>query len=227
MRAVAVSLDVTRTLLHAPRLGEIYAGTLARHGVTIAPEAVRRTMPVVWRELAREAPAARDRFGAHPGGARGFWHELIVRICELAGAAPPPAAATAELFARFAEPAAWRLFPEVPETLAALAAAGVRLAVVSNWDERLPLLLDRLGLAPRFRAIVTSAAVGWEKPHPAIFARAVAALGVAPEEVVHVGDDRREDVAGARAAGLQALHLDRGGEGDLASLAELPGWLGI
>lgn len=40
MRAVAVSLDVTRTLLHAPRLGEIYAGTLARHGVTIAPEAV-------------------------------------------------------------------------------------------------------------------------------------------------------------------------------------------
>nr|HPK66959.1 hypothetical protein [Thermoanaerobaculia bacterium] len=79
MRAVAVSLDVTRTLLHAPRLGEIYAGTLARHGVTIAPEAVRRTMPVVWRELAREAPVARDRFGTHPGGARGFWHELIVR----------------------------------------------------------------------------------------------------------------------------------------------------
>jgi len=67
--------------------------------------------------------------------------------------------------------------------------------------------------------------VGWEKPHPEIFARAVAAFGLTPGEVVHVGDHRREDVEGARAAGLQALHLDRAGGGDLASLAELPGWL--
>jgi len=225
MRAVAVTLDVTHTLVDAPRLGEIYAEVLARHGIALPPDVVRRAVPMVWQELGREVPRARDRFGAHPEGARGFWREFLARVCELAGTEPPARTAAAELFDRFAEPETWRLFPEVPETLAALAEKGVRLAVVSNWDERLPLLLGRLGLASRFAAIVTSSEVGWEKPHPEIFARAVTALGVTPAEVVHVGDHRREDVEGARAAGLQALHLDRAGGGDLASLAELPGWL--
>ena len=110
----------------------------------------------------------------------------------------------------------------MPAALDRLAARGVALAVVSNWDERLPRLLAALGLAERFAAIVVSAEVGVEKPHRRIFEIAAERLGVAPGRIVHVGDRRLEDVEGAEAAGLRALWLDRGGGGDLADLAALP-----
>lgn len=222
----AVTLDVTHTLIECPRLGEIYAEVLGRHGVEVDAEAVRYTIPTVWKELSCSAPVPFDRFESHPEGARGWWRRFIERTCERLETERPSRFAAAELFDRFAQPESWRVFPEVPATLAALATRGFRLAVVSNWDRRLPLLLERLGLADRFAAIVVSSAVGREKPDPAIFRAALAALGVAPEEALHVGDHLREDVEGARAIGMRALHLDRSGrEGDLLDLDGILPWL--
>jgi len=170
---------------------------------------------------AGEAPA-RDRFAAHPGGARGFWRDVVDRVTDLAGVERVSPFAVAELFEHFARAEAWRVYPEVPAALDRLAARGLALAVVSNWDERLPRLLAALGFAERFAAIVVSAEVGVEKPHRRIFEIAAERLGVAPDRIVHVGDRRLEDVEGAEAAGLRALWLDRGGGGDLADLAALP-----
>ena len=60
--------------------------------------------------------------------------------------------------------------------------------------------------------MVDSAVVGVAKPDPAIFGIALAALGVpASERVLYVGDSLRYDVTGARAAGLQPVHLDPNG----------------
>ena len=134
----------------------------------------------------------------------------------------PSRFAKSELYDRFARAEAWEIYPEVPRVLDQLAASGVRLAVVSNWDERLPELLDDLGLAASFEAIVYSAAVGAEKPHPAIFQRALELLGEPPSLALHVGDRRRQDVEGAQAVGMLALHLDRHqGQGDLEDLSGL------
>ena len=226
MKLTAITLDVTHTLLECPCLGEIYAEVLERHGVHVEAAAVRRTIPVVWRELSCAAPLPFDRFASHPDGPQGWWRRFIERTCELLDAERPSRFAAVELFDRFARPESWRVFPEVPATLAELRRRGFRLAVVSNWDTRLPLLLARLGLAESFEAIVVSAAVGREKPDRVIFDTALAALGVAAEAALHVGDHPLEDVEGARAAGMQALHLDRsGGGGDLADLAGLVPWL--
>ena len=109
------------------------------------------------------------------------------------------------------------------EALDALRAAGVRLAVASNFDPRLPRLLAESGLAPRLDAIVHSAEVGVEKPHPALFEELLGKLDLPASAVVHVGDSRRDDVEGALAVGMRALWLTRGSpRGDLASLRELP-----
>lgn len=218
----AVTLDATGTLFTPRDAGATYARVLGRHGVGLDAAAADRLLPEVWRELACSARPERDRFAAHPDGAKGFWRDVVERVCLLAGSAPPPPFAVAELFETFARAEAWRLYPEVEATLDALAARGLALAVVSNWDERLPRLLERLGLAPRFAAVVVSHLVGVEKPHPAIFAAALERLGVGATECVHVGDRRLEDVEGAQAAGLHALWLARAGGGDLRSLAELP-----
>ena len=221
----ALSFDFTRTLVHTPDPGGEYARVLARHGVELPAEELARLVPVVWRELACAARPDRDRFTAHPGGARGFWRRFVERVVELAGGPRPSPFAAAELYERFATAAPWVVYDDVRPALAGLAAAGYRLAVVSNWDERLPRLLAELGLASFFETIVVSAVVGVEKPHPGIFATLVERLALPPAAVVHVGDHALEDVEGARAAGLAALHLARDGGGDLSSLAELPGAL--
>jgi putative hydrolase of the HAD superfamily len=222
MHVVALTLDVTHTLLDCPRLGEIYAEVLARHGIEVDPTAVRATLPSVWEQLSCVAPVPTDRFVSHPGGPRGWWHRYLLRLCELLDAAPPSPFAAAELYDRFAQPDAWHVYPDVEPALATLAERGYRLAVVSNWDHRLPLVLARLGLARHFAAIVFSSLVGFEKPDRRIFERALGELGAPAAATLHIGDSAREDIEGAQAVGMQALLLDRRHRrGDLADLSEV------
>lgn len=105
----------------------------------------------------------------------------------------------------------FRVYPEVPEALARLRADGARLAIVSNWDVSLHDVLERTGLRPLVDAVVISAVEGVAKPDPAIFAAALQRLGVSAQHATHVGDSVEHDVAGARAAGLQAVLVVRDG----------------
>ncbi len=115
----------------------------------------------------------------------------------------------------------FRAFADAAPALAELRRRGLRLVCVSNWDYALPDVLDRVGLLPVLDAVVTSASVRARKPDPRVFEAGLAAAGCTGAEAVHVGDRADEDVAGARAAGIRALLLDRSGNGDIASLAEV------
>jgi putative hydrolase of the HAD superfamily len=103
-------------------------------------------------------------------------------------------------------------FADVRPALAAARAAGRRLLVVSNWDASLNEVLDRLGLSPMLDGVVTSAEFGERKPAPEIFEHALALAGVAADDAIHIGDSLAEDVAGARAAGVEAVLIKRDGE---------------
>ncbi|KAK9123283.1 hypothetical protein Sjap_012885 [Stephania japonica] len=110
-----------------------------------------------------------------------------------------------ELYHYYATDKAWRLCdPEAEGVFKALRKAGVKLAVVSNFDTRLRLVLRALNCDHWFDAIAVSAEVAAEKPNPTIFLKACELLGVKPEDAVHVGDDRRNDIWGARDAGCDA-----------------------
>lgn len=229
MHATAITFDVTGTLIHSPRLAEIYQEVLERHGISAPAADLARLVPLVWQEMACSAEMAADRFTAHPEGARGWWQRFVERIGEHLGGPVPSPFAAAELFARFGRAEAWEVYPEVPAVLADLHRRGFRLGVVSNWDSRLPGLLAALGLERHLDAVVYSAAVGVEKPHPRIFRAVCGELEVDPQEALHVGDRVREDVEGALAAGMEALLLVRrragaGGPpaGDLSDLTPLP-----
>lgn len=229
-RAVAaVSFDVTGTLLGLPRLGEVYAATFARHGLPAGATALDRMVREVWQELAIRTRLGEDRFSAHPEGPKGFWRELVRRVAVRLDLPEPSPFVSAELYERFSHGDAWEVYPEVVGALAALRDAGVRLAVVSNFDPRLPRLLDDLDLLDFFEVVVYSAEVGVEKPHPGIFARLLAALDLPPARVLHVGDSRREDVEGALGVGMQAAWLHRAtpSRGDLSTLLDLRARLGL
>lgn len=116
-----------------------------------------------------------------------------------------------DLYRDFGSAAVWRPFDDAVPALERLRARGLRLAVVSNWDRRLHGILEEGGLREWFDAVVVSSEVGWRKPHPGIFREALAALRVAPGEVLHVGDSVGDDLAGAAAMGIRAALIDRGG----------------
>jgi putative hydrolase of the HAD superfamily len=100
-----------------------------------------------------------------------------------------------------------RLAAGTREALDRLRAAGLRLGVVSNSDGRVEEALIAAGLRECFDVVLDSALVGVEKPDPTIFRAALGALGVVPVEALYVGDLYDVDVAGARAAGMEAALL--------------------
>jgi putative hydrolase of the HAD superfamily len=219
LNAVAITIDVTGTLIHCPDLAEVYSSVLERHGTLIPASRLETLIPTVWDEMECRVERGQDRFGEHEEGGPGWWNDYLRRICEYQELEHPGPFAAAELFDRFAHADVWEIYPDVLPALDRMAAMGLRLAVLSNWDRRLPLLLDRLGLSGRFEAIIFSGEVGFEQPNPAIFNAALEALGLRPSSVVHIGDRVIDDVEGAAAAGIRALLLDRAdNEGDVADL---------
>jgi putative hydrolase of the HAD superfamily len=101
------------------------------------------------------------------------------------------------------------------EALRQLAGGSHKLAIVSNADGTVEEQLRRgricqvgEGLGVPVLAIIDSTVVGVAKPAAEIFMHALEPLGVAPERAAYIGDTRRYDVAGARAAGLTPIHFD-------------------
>ena len=124
----------------------------------------------------------------------------------------------------------FRPYDDVEPALGALRARGLTLVVVSNWDCSLADWLGPAGVLEQVDAVVTSAEVGAAKPDPRPFLQGLALAGVAPDEAVHVGDSPENDVAGARAAGVRPLLVDRGLEAPvdlevIRSLGEVPALL--
>ncbi|KAL1813489.1 hypothetical protein DCAR_0625800 [Daucus carota subsp. sativus] len=110
-----------------------------------------------------------------------------------------------ELYNYYTTDKAWHLCdPNAEKVFKALRNAGVKIAVVSNFDTRLRPLLRALNCDDWFDAVAVSAEVAAEKPNPTIFLKACELLDVKPEDAVHVGDDRRNDIWGARDAGCDA-----------------------
>jgi putative hydrolase of the HAD superfamily len=194
-------LDAMGTLIGLrSTVGHTYAAMAAEHGIEVAAGAIDRAFPGVLRQ----APPL-----AFPGlegdsllqAERRWWGERIDAVLGAAGAG-------AALFDRFADPSLWHVYADVPAVLRRWHGAGLRLAVVSNFDRRLQPLLEGLGLADLFEAVVVSSRAGAAKPSPLPFQIALEAMDLPPSQVWHVGDSP-EDGAGARAAGVRCLLVRR------------------
>lgn len=100
----------------------------------------------------------------------------------------------------------WRkLLDGMPELCRDLARAGVPIAILTNSEGKARDLVQELNLDDAFQIVIDSGVVGVAKPDARIFAALVSAMGLAPGEILHVGDSLRADVLGARAAGLEAI----------------------
>ncbi|MEO8466866.1 MAG: HAD family hydrolase [Gammaproteobacteria bacterium] len=105
--------------------------------------------------------------------------------------------------------------PQAIAVLEQLRASGLKTAIVSNtpWGspaEQWRGELDRLGLLDRVDEVVFCVDVGWRKPSPQPFQRAMSLLRVSAARTVFVGDDVRWDVVGARRVGIEPILISNG-----------------
>jgi putative hydrolase of the HAD superfamily len=223
----AVLFDAVATLIRPwPSVGAVYARAAAPLGADCPARALEAAFPHAYRELFPQRFFGRSGLQTSEPRERRWWGRVVKRTFEQAGCAAPPPAAVAAGIEAFSRGAAWRPCAGAVATLKELRARGLKLALVSNYDGRLHRVVEELGLRRFFDAVLVSSEVGWAKPSPWIYAAALAALGVAAGEALMVGDRPQEDVAGAQAAGLQALLYDpRGrapGPGSIHHLRQIP-----
>ena len=187
----AVTLDAYGTLLTLrDPIGHLDRELRAR-GVALGRDEIERGFQAEAAYYVREKVAGRDEASLralHRGCARAFLDEVGVPL-------------DADDFAA-AFDYEYEIIPGAAETVAALAARGLALAVVANWDYSVHVQLRRHALTPYLAAVVVSAELGTAKPDPAPFHVALERLGVPPQRALHVGDDETDE-AGAAAAGLR------------------------
>jgi putative hydrolase of the HAD superfamily len=168
-------------------------------GVEVEAELLARSLEEVGRSWEDSWGAGRH---LHPREAA----ETLARALGVEGAAEE---LVAEAFLGAGRDAELELSPGIGSALEALAGRGVRLGIVCDVGftrgELLRGLLAEEGLLTHFSGWAFSDEVGHYKPSPQIFEAALAALGAAPEEAMHVGDLRRTDVAGAAALGMRTV----------------------
>jgi putative hydrolase of the HAD superfamily len=204
----AIFLDGAGTLIHLPKsVGHHYALVGKRVGLTLDHAAIDRAFTACWAQT----PARPAIEGPREEDDKGWWRELVDQVIDQV------APSTSELdrdaffevaYAHFAEAGVWELYPEVVEVLEALRPR-FDFAVVSNFDGRLRMIFEHLGVSQFFSHVFLSSELGADKPDPLIYHRALKLSRLAPNETLHAGDDPVRDWQGAEAAGLSIFRLER------------------
>ncbi|MFM8865531.1 MAG: HAD family hydrolase [Limnohabitans sp.] len=216
-RIKAITLDLDDTLWPVwptiRRAEAVLQDWLARH----APAAAVLSAQPDTRQAIRAEINARHADRAHDLSF--LRREAIRALLQAAGEPAELAEAAFEVF--FAERQRVQLFDDA---LPALAFWSARLPVVALSNGNADV--HRVGIGAHFHASVSARETGVAKPDVRIFEAAARAAGVAPREVLHVGDDAHLDGVGGLAAGMQVAWLNRDGQawshGDSRPHLEVP-----
>lgn len=202
-RLPALDVDGRTLRTTVPRLMPLLADVLPG----VPADALLHTLRAVSEEMARERVDHRE----HPSRER--FRRVLARLgCDHAGCAEAAAMLSRAHMRAIADAT---VFPAAHASLLADVARGHRVGVVSNFDDTATgyAILARHGILGVVETVVISEAVGMRKPHPALVREGLRGLGLAAHEALFVGDTVGEDLAAARAAGVDAVWIDARGEG--------------
>jgi len=204
----AIFFDAAGTLFHLPRgVGYHYALVGAEIGLKLDSRELDRAFNNAWNAMPQRAPIE----GPRENDDKDWWRQLVDLVLD------DVAASLGELdrdnffeiaYEHFAEAGVWELYPEVVEVLEKLSPR-FQLAVISNFDGRLRMILEQLDVSKFFKHVFLSSELGADKPDPETFRRALNLIHLEPNEVLHVGDDPERDWKAATTAGVSIFQLDR------------------
>jgi putative hydrolase of the HAD superfamily len=204
----AIFFDAAGTLFYLPRgVGYHYALVAGELGLKWESAQLDRAFNNAWNAMPPRAPID----GPRENDDKDWWRQLVDLV--LNEVAPSLNELDRDNFfeiayEHFAEAGVWELYPEVLEVLQNLSPR-FQLGVISNFDGRLRMILEQLGISKFFRHVFLSSELGADKPDPEIFRRALNSIRLEPNDVLHVGDDPDRDWNAATAAGLSIFQLDR------------------
>lgn len=211
-RPHAILFDAGNTLLEpVTDVPTVYWEETVRLGIEIPHTDLARHLRRAWESLVTRGRAEDSDHRSSEAHELELWHRFTRGV-----AAPFPdllarhEAWLASLVRRFEDPAAWRVIDGAHHLLEAVRNLGIKAALVSNWGSVLRTILGAHSLDRAFDAVIISAEVGYRKPHPEMFLRALNTLGATADRAWHVGDSWPEDVRGATDLGIRALWLHRG-----------------
>lgn len=206
-----VCFDATGTLIEMTEpVGEVYHRVALAHGVDLP----------AWRlgdaftRVLKQAPA-RGVEGSTPeercAGERAWWSERVRQTFQATDSTARfddfPAFARS-LFDAYRGAACWRLRDEVAPTLDALVRAGTPMAVVSNFDHRLPEILKALGIQSFFESTHLPFQDGQRKPERGCFEVIAERLAVPLAQLHYVGDDAPETLEAIARLGIHVISID-------------------
>ncbi len=212
-RLKVIFFDAAGTLFHVKgSVGEVYLEYAKKYGVE-GTESMRAALHAAFERAFGDAPspifAVNDPVELKRCE-RLWWFDVVHAVFYRVGMFEKFDDYFEEVFQAFDGARHWTLYPETQEVLKAVKGKGVEIGIISNFDTRLFNVLRGLGIADLFDTVTISSLVKAAKPAPHIFKVALAKHAVDPDEAVHVGDTVRDDVEGARQAGLVPVWLDRG-----------------
>lgn len=207
-RFKAIFFDAAGTLIYLPQtVGYHYSFVAERIGLQLDAGALDAAFAASWKET----PARPAIDGPREDDDNGWWRTLVDRVLDRVAPSLSELDRDAyfeAVYGHFAEAGVWDLYPEVSEVLDALHGR-FQLGVISNFDGRLRMIFEHLGVSKYFAHIFLSSELGADKPDPEIYRRALQRSGVRPNECVHVGDDPERDWKGATVAGLEVFRIER------------------
>ena len=219
-RIKVIFFDAAGTLFHVRgSVADIYLRHAEKFGVLRTPELLTSVKTAFARAFADAPPpvfAVSDPKEIKQCE-RLWWFDVVHNVWYRVGMFERFDEYFEDVFEAFGGPSYWTLYPETVGVLKGLKEQGYEIGIVSNFDSRLFNVLRGLGIADLFDTVTISSLAHAAKPAPRIFQAALDKHAMDPEDAVHVGDSRRDDVEGARKAGLQAVLIER--ESQLGSSA--------
>jgi putative hydrolase of the HAD superfamily len=200
-----VFFDVDDTLIEwKTEWADAFVQVTREAGVNASVKRARQVLSGAFNGFYEEC--IRKHAGA--GDVHEFWMDYDGQLLAALGVTKDLQRHTARVIELLSRPEAMRLYPEVPEVLNELRAAGARLGIVTGRPVAGPDL-ERLGIHDYFDLVVDAFAAGGSKSAGHMFFTAAEAAAAAGRTAWHVGDSYADDVQGAQAAGIRPILVDR------------------
>jgi putative hydrolase of the HAD superfamily len=200
-RIRAVLFDAVGTLIYPdPSVAEVYFNAGRRLGSVLSRQDIAGRFRAAVKKHHQSGQASEPLEWER-------WRRIVYEIFD--DVADPDMRLLDELWQHFGSSSSWRLFEDVAPVWRELKSRGYLVGIASNFDGRLRATCRGLPPLDECRQIFVSSEVGFPKPSLQFYRAVEQQLGLSADEILLVGDDLEPDVTAPRAAGWQAIWLQR------------------
>ncbi|XP_065067676.1 haloacid dehalogenase-like hydrolase domain-containing protein 3 [Rhopilema esculentum] len=215
MRFKLITFDFSNTLLRIRGpVGGYYAAVANKYygatKMTFNADDTDMEFSKAYKEVTRRLP----NYGYEKGiSTEDWWYEVVQRVFYNLGLRDKKVirSISNQLYTNYSMKGQHELFPEVLSVLKELKSkTDLKLGIISNFDERLYILLDQMDMGKYFDLVLCSKVFGKAKPNTEMFSAAlVLAENLKPCEALHIGDSIQLDYLPSRQVGFNSLLIRR------------------